>query len=74
MAQDTNSDPIIDINGAGPTPTPKMTPMPTNRTVPSLIPIPNQIAVTVCWVGLGIAIGYYICHKSNSPRRRSDIG
>lgn len=64
----------IDING----PSSKITPMPSNGAVPSLIKIPNQLAVTLCWVGLGIAIGYYACYKSSEPRqssrRRSNLG
>jgi hypothetical protein len=62
----------IDING--PT-TARVTPMPSSNPVPSLIKIPNQLAVTFCWVGLGIAIGYYICHKSSQtrPQRRNSV-
>jgi len=61
----------IDINGS-PTQA-RVIPAPTNG-VPSIIKIPNQLAVTICWVALGAAIGYYICHKTTSPSPRRSQG
>lgn len=71
MAVETKTEEVIDLNRPV---RPTTIPMPTNRTVPSLIPIPNQVAVTVCWVAAGFALGYYLCHRMNSPRSRRNIG
>ena len=71
----TNASPIIDLDTGRETssaPQPTIIPRPAGNQVPSLIGIPNQLAVTVCWVAAGIAIGYYICHKSMSHGRRRD--
>lgn len=69
-----NTDEVIDVNGppsSGPQPTMgQATPMPIpGKSVPSIIAIPNQFATTLCWVAVGFAIGYYLCHKTTGRSR-----
>jgi hypothetical protein len=51
---------------------PQVMPMPKQQ-MASIINVPPQIAVTICWVALGIGIGLYISHKSRSPKGRRVI-
>lgn len=43
-----------------------MTPAMAN--MPSIIKINPQIATTLVWVGVGVAIGLWLSHKMKSPR------
>jgi hypothetical protein len=63
------NEPVIEV-GPEPAKKPVVMPMPKGISVPSLIPIPHQLAVTACWVGVGVALGYYLCYRASRPSRR----
>lgn len=47
-----------------------LTTIPPQYTMASIINIPPQIATTVCWVAVGVAIGWWLFRPSRSQVQR----
>lgn len=66
-----NADATVDINPVdNAQPSGVLSPITPPYTVASIINIPPQIATTVCWVALGVAIGWYIFRPHRNTQAR----